>query len=74
MKDVPVWAFHGDADVTVNVSGSIDMVNALNACSPAPSVTPKLRIYPGVGHDSWSMTYDGSAGNDIYSRVLHYHR
>lgn len=74
MKTVPVWAFHGDADGTVNVSGSVDMINALNGCTPAPPVTPKLTIYPGVGHDSWTRTYDGSAGHDIYAWMLQYHR
>lgn len=74
MKNVPTWAFHGDADNTVNQSGSINMVNAINACSPAPSVAAKLTIYPGVGHDSWTRTYDGSAGHDIYSWLLQYHR
>jgi len=74
MRDVPVWAFHGDSDGTVDVSGSIDMIAALNACTPAPSVAPKLTIYPGVGHDSWTRTYDGSAGHDIYAWMLTSHR
>ena len=74
MREVPVWAFHGDADGTVNVSGSIDMVNALNACLPAPSVTPLLTIYPGVGHDSWTRTYDGSAGHNVFAWLLTHHR
>lgn len=74
MKNVPAWAFHGDADGTVNVSGSVNMVNAINACSPAPAVAAKLTIYPGVGHDSWSRTYDGNAGHDIYAWMLQYHR
>ena len=58
MKHIPVWAFHGDADLTVNVAGSINMINAINAVNPP--VKAKLTIYPGVGHDSWSKTYDGS--------------
>lgn len=74
MKNVPAWAFHGDADGTVNVSGSVNMVNAINACSPPPPVTAQLTIYPGVGHDSWTRTYDGSAGHDIYAWMLQYHR
>ena len=74
MRDVPVWAFHGDADGTVNVSSSTNSVNALNACSPPPAVAPRLTIYPGVGHDSWSRTYDGSAGHDIYTWLLNYRR
>lgn len=56
-KNVPLWAFHGDADPTVNVNNSIDMVKAINA--KAPKVKAKLTIYPGIGHDSWSRTYDG---------------
>lgn len=73
MKNVPAWAFHGDADGTVNVSGSVNMVNAINACSPPPAVAALLTLYPGVGHDSWTRTYDGSAGHDIYSWLLQYH-
>lgn len=74
MRPVPVWGFHGDADGTVNVSGSVNTVNALAACTPAPAVTPRLTIYPGVGHDSWSRTYDGSAGHDIYAWLLTHHK
>jgi predicted esterase len=74
MKNVPVWAFHGDADATVNVSGSVNMVAAINACAPAPAVPARLTVYPGVGHDSWTRTYDGSAGHDIYGWMLQYHR
>ena len=74
MKGVPAWAFHGDADGTVNMSGSVNMVNAINACSPPPSVLAQLTIYPGVGHDSWTRTYDGTAGHDIYAWMLQYHR
>lgn len=74
MRDVPVWAFHGDADATVAVSGSVDMVTALNACVPVPSEPPMLTVYPGVGHDSWTRTYDGSAGHDIYSWLLMHQR
>jgi predicted peptidase len=58
MKHIPLWAFHGDADNTVPMSGSVDMVNAINAVNPL--IKAKLTIYPGVGHDSWTRTYDGS--------------
>jgi predicted peptidase len=58
MKHIPVWAFHGDADNTVLMSNSVNMVNAINAASPP--VKAKVTIYPGVNHDSWSPTYDGT--------------
>ncbi|PCC73796.1 hypothetical protein [Nannocystis exedens] len=65
---VPIWAFHGDADPTVNVSGTIQPVEGLQACDPKPDV--EMVIYPGVGHDSWTKTYDLSAGHDIYAWML----
>ncbi|WP_338356989.1 dienelactone hydrolase family protein [Yeosuana marina] len=55
---IPVWAFHGDNDTTVSQNQSINMINAINVANP---ITPaKLTIYPGVGHDSWSRTYNSS--------------
>ena len=57
LTNLPVWAFHGDADGTVNVNKSISMVNAINACSPAPNPLAKLTIYPGVAHNSWDRAY-----------------
>ena len=57
-KHIPLWAFHGMEDTTVSVSGSIDMVEAINA--EVPDVRAKLTLYPDVGHNSWSRTYDGS--------------
>jgi hypothetical protein len=56
------------------MSGSVNMVNAINACAPPPPVLAQLTIYPGVGHDSWTRTYDGTAGHDIYAWMLQYHR
>lgn len=63
--DVPIWAFHGDADTTVGVEGSIEAMDALSDC-PNPEQRV-LTIYEGVAHDSWTQTYDGTAGHDIYA-------
>jgi predicted peptidase len=54
LKDVPVWAFHGADDPVVPVEESQSMVNALREIGG----DVKLTIYPGVGHDSWTQTYD----------------
>lgn len=53
IKLLPLWTFHGDADTTVPPKGTRDMVAALKAAGS----TVKYTEYPGVGHDSWSMTY-----------------
>ena len=54
LKDVPIWVFHGDKDPTVPVKGDQDMVNALKAAGS----TVRFTIYPGVGHDSWTASYE----------------
>jgi predicted peptidase len=53
IKDVPVWAFHGDEDGVVKVRRSRDMIAALKAAGGSPKYTE----YKGVGHDSWTATY-----------------
>ncbi|HEY0464094.1 MAG TPA: hypothetical protein VGC79_07800 [Polyangiaceae bacterium] len=70
---VPIWALHGELDPTVPATGSIEPMTALSACLPAP-VEAKLTVYPGVGHDSWTSTYDLSAGNDVYGWLLAHSR
>ena len=83
MKHIPVWAFHGDADTTVYPSGSINMIDAINATNPPTRAL--LTIYPGVAHNSWARTYDGTGmGTEspdydpfdmsIYAWLLNYKR
>lgn len=52
-KGIPVWAFHGDADGVVKVERTIEMVAALKAANGSVAQT----IYPGVGHNSWSLAF-----------------
>jgi hypothetical protein len=68
-----IWAFHGDADGTVAPSGTTYPMNNLIACPSPPRRDAKMTIYPGVGHDSWTRTYDLSAGHDIYAWMLANH-
>jgi predicted peptidase len=72
---VPIWAFHGDADTTVDPAGSIEpLTHLLDECPSPPRWEMHLTVYPGVGHDSWSQTYDLSAGHDIYTWLLGFTR
>ena len=54
LKHLPAWIFHGDKDGAVPVENSHKIHDALQKLG-APV---KLTIYPGVGHDSWTQTYD----------------
>ncbi len=68
---VPIWAFHGDADRTVSVFGSVRPIRRLKEeCTDPPPADLRLTVYPGVDHDSGSATYDLSAGHDVYAWML----
>lgn len=67
---LPIWGFHGDADDVVNVIGTFLPLTRIQQCDDPPAIDARLTIYPGVGHDSWTMTYDLSAGHDIYAWLL----
>jgi poly(3-hydroxybutyrate) depolymerase len=56
-ENVATWAFHGDADPTVNYTVTTKMVTAVNACTPKPSPLAKLTIYPGGSHIIWDKAY-----------------
>jgi len=70
LAKVAIWAFHGDADGTVGVYGTNAPMDGLAGCASPPAKETKKTIYPGVGHNSWDMTYDLSAGHDIYAWML----
>jgi predicted peptidase len=52
-KDIPVWAFHGEADAVVPVRTTRDMIAAMEKAGGKPKST----FYPEVNHDSWTRTY-----------------
>ena len=54
LKSMPVWAFHGAEDMVVPLEKSEEMVAAVNACGG----NARLTVYPGVGHDSWTRTFE----------------
>ena len=53
LKDIPVWAFHGELDKLVKPKRSINMVNAVKKAGGRA----KLTLYKDAGHDSWTKTY-----------------
>lgn len=51
--NMPVWAFHGDADPMVPLRNSVEMVEAVNAAGGHA----RLTVFPGVEHNSWDQAY-----------------
>jgi hypothetical protein len=56
-ENVAIWAFHGDADPVVSYTRTTKMVDAINACSPAPTPLAKATIYAGIQHNAWYRAY-----------------
>lgn len=59
IKDLPCWCFHGDADPTVKVDLSRNMIKAIKDAGG----NPKYTEYPDVKHDSWTKAY---ASKELY--------
>lgn len=68
LKDLPIWAFHGDADKVVPYSYSEKLVNAIKE---AGGKQIKFTTYKGVGHNSWSQAY---ATQELYDWMLSHSR
>lgn len=47
LKDVPIWAFHGEVDERVPLEAQQSLVEALEACGG----NAQLTVFPGVFHD-----------------------
>jgi len=63
IKDVPVWAFHGDQDTVVAFPVVKKMVEDLKACGG----NVRFTVYPGVGHNISGRTY---RNKELYKWLL----
>jgi predicted peptidase len=63
LKDTPVWTFHGAKDEIVPIGETEILVETLEKCGG----NVKFTIYPDVGHDSWTQTYDNP---ELYDWLL----
>lgn len=54
IKHVPIWTFHGTADRAVPYAATEKMVAALKDAGS----NVKFTTYEGVGHDSWTASYN----------------
>ncbi len=53
VRDLPLWAFHGDKDGVVKPARSRNMIAAIRKAGGTPNYTE----YKGVGHGSWKPAY-----------------
>jgi predicted peptidase len=67
IRAMPVWVFHGAEDDVVPLQASQEMVDALRQVGNEARFT----VYPDVGHDSWTQTYNDPA---LYEWFLSHRR
>ena len=53
LRGVPTWAFHGAEDTLIRPEESRKMVAGVQ-CAGGDA---RLTIYPGIGHDAYTMTF-----------------
>lgn len=66
LRHTNVWIFHGEKDPNVPVKNSVIMYDSLKQYGRV-----KLTIYPDVGHDSWTETYNN---DELYKWFLDHKR
>ncbi|MGQ1784464.1 prolyl oligopeptidase family serine peptidase [Saccharicrinis sp. GN24d3] len=57
IRKIPIWAFHGDKDKVVPLTGSTDMINSLKSLKKNKA---RVTIYEGVGHNSYARAWKES--------------
>lgn len=67
IRHLPVWAFHGDADDVVPISATEEIITELRSLD----ADVRFTRYAGVGHDSWTETYDNP---ELYDWLISHRR
>lgn len=63
IKDIPMWAFHGEKDDIIPFNKAQTVINMLTVCGANPLFTSYADVY----HDAWTRTYNNSL---IYDWLL----
>jgi predicted esterase len=53
LKDLPIWAWHGESDRAVHINRSREMIDALKKAG----ATPRFTEIPAGDHNSWKVAY-----------------
>ncbi len=68
IKDLPVWAFHGDCDKTVSVNGSALMVEAMKKAGAKDNL--RFTVYPGAGHGVSDFFYPVARDSEMLNWIF----
>lgn len=75
--NLPVWATHNEGDSVVTVEYTKKYISLINELAGAPHQDVKATIFPVMGHNAWTRSYDPTFrenGMNIYEWMLSRHR
>jgi pimeloyl-ACP methyl ester carboxylesterase len=74
VKDIPIWAIHGDNDGLVDpfANSTVDMVDSINNCSGL--YLAHFDLIPSRGHDIWNDVYPETMGLSIFEWLLKFEK
>ncbi|WKV12892.1 PKD domain-containing protein [Marivirga harenae] len=74
LKDIPIWAMHGENDGLVDpfINSTGEMVDSINNCNG--QYKAEFELIPSRGHDIWNDIYPESMGLSIYEWLLNFEK
>lgn len=74
LKDIPIWAMHGENDGLVDpfINSTGNMVDSINNCNG--QYKARFDLIPSRGHDIWNDVYPQSMGLSIYEWLLNFQK
>jgi hypothetical protein len=74
VKDIPVWAFHGENDIFVRTRFTTDMVSAIRECNPPGKYIPYATVCQSMEHEVWDQIFNMTGSYDVYSWMLSFQK
>jgi poly-gamma-glutamate synthesis protein (capsule biosynthesis protein) len=68
LRDLPIWAFHGEDDKNIPAATTTRMIERIEKCGGTKA---KVTIYSGAKHNVWDETY---ANPELYEWFLQHSR
>lgn len=69
IKDIAIWAFHGEADQVIQTFYPLDMAVAIGNCSN-PKYKPHVNLMEVREHTGWEEVYNETNGYPVFDWLL----
>jgi predicted esterase len=74
IKDVGVWAFHGENDVFVPTRFTREMISSINDCSPRGAYVAHANVSFAVQHEVWDQVFNMTGGYNVFDWLLRFRK